>query len=338
MKQWMRAGIAVAALALAVAAGTGAYAMRGGSDGSPKSAAADDSAAEQREAGGGASTMAVCAPGYPGCNDMIVEDGGDVANDACPADGVCDTPRYAEQLGCAEGLTIAECFPDGVPAGYDCAELESFPVQVVCKSIGQCGEPIPMPYEIDPMPAPDVESGDGGGDDPVTILPAPAPDEVVDPIDPNTTIVERVEECPPLPEPCSDTTDPAVSGVRCLPRDCAVSSDGSVACPEPCVVTTDPMAGIAENECTSPPGCQTFEDGSVACPGSPGEGEPGCVGGPAVDCAPIGEPVPCEGGPAVDCGPVDLPLTEPGECVGGPAIDCPAEGDTQADRDARAAQ
>lgn len=327
MKQWMKAGIGIGVLVLAIAAGTGAYAMRGGDDGSPKSAVADDSAGERRE-NSGASTMAMCAEGVTDCNDMIVEDGGDAVYDACPPDMACIEPWLMNPPICPDGVSIADCFPDGVPAGYDCLEMESFPVQVVCKSLGECG--YPMPYEIYPMPAPEILPEEGGSDDPavsgptvdgpVTILPAPAPRELVDPIDDGTILIAPLPECPPVTDPCIDADNPDDSGVRCLPPDCAVSSDGSVSCPEPCVVTTDPAAGIAENECeTLPSDCVEYEDGSVACPGSSGGGEGECVGGPAVDC-----------------GPVDLPLADPAECIGGPAVDCPAIGETQADRDARA--
>lgn len=331
MKQWMKAGIGIAALVLAVAAGTGAYAMRGGTNGSPKSAVADDQN-DAKRAAGGASTMAMCAEGVTDCTDMIVEgdDGGDVSYDACPPDMACIEPWLMNPRACADGLTIAECFPDGVPEGWDCAELESFPVQVVCKSVTDpCGMPL-GPIDIEPAPEP-------APDEPVTILPAPAPGDPTTPIeapeDENAEPVPPSIDCAPVPRPCDDTDDPAVSGLRCLPPDCAVSSDGTVACvaPEPCVTTTDPMAGIAENECSPiSSDCVQYEDGSVACPGSSGGG---CVGGPAVDCGPIGEPVPCVGASAVDCGPIDLPLVDPVPCVGGPAIDCPAFGEPPADRD-----
>lgn len=325
MKQWMKAGIGIAVLVLAIAAGTGAYAMRGDGDGSPKSAVADEQSGERRDTGG-ASTMGMCAEGVPDCNDMIVEDGGDAVYDKCPPDMACIEPWLMDPPACAGGVTLDECFPEGVPANLDCYELESFPVQVVCNPAGStCGEPIgpieilPLPYEDggeDPATDGPAVSGPAP-DEPVTILPAPAPGELVDPIDDGTTMIAPAEECPPLPDKCTETNPD--SSFRCLPPDCAVSSDGSIACPDPCVVTTDPMAGIAENECeTLPSDCVTYEDGSVACPGSSGEGEPGCIGGPAVDC-----------------GPVDLPLIDPSECIGGPAIDCPAQGETQTDRDAR---
>ncbi len=312
MKQWTRIGIGIAAIALAIAAGTGAYAMRGDDASSDPGATAsrDDKRTANPEAEG--ATMAMCVAGVPDCGDMVVVDGGgsDATAD-CPPDSACIEPWLMNPPVCADGLTLDECFPDGVSPGWDCAQLESFPVQTVCKWAGGCWSPI-APIVILPEPGP------GTGDDPVTTDPAttlevedkPANEPAAPPID---------CEAPPVCEDTGDDlgSDRAMSSVRCLPPECAVSSDGSFACPEPapCVVTTDPMAGIAENECYPvplPPECTQYEDGSVSCEGSAipcdsdaGCGEGGCVGGPAVDCAPIDLPLPCVPGPATECGIVE---------------------------------
>ena len=116
-----------------------------------------------------------------------------------PPAAMCLVPGSAEP-----GQTIEQCFPEGVPAGYDCVTLESFPVQVEC-FIGD----------------------DGDGD------------------------------------PCSPQPD---ANVRCLAPDCAVSSDGSIACPDDKPVCEDPAGCSAPGSCGADgEGCQT-EPGCAAAP------------------------------------------------------------------------
>lgn len=201
MKRWTKLSIGAAAVVLAIAAGTAAFAMRGGDDASSQKRAADDaggafgiciegatdcvdvvvspdqSGDEGIAEGEPPPSAGMCAPGVTDCVDTVVDPAGGTCLEGTTdcVDTVMDPPA------CPEGMTMEECFPEGPPAGYDCVALESFPVQVKCTPIGDDGDP-----------------------------------------------------CSPEPD----------ANVRCLPPDCAVSSDGSITCPDD--ANTDPPAGGAE--------------------------------------------------------------------------------------------
>lgn len=201
MKKWTRLSIGAAAVVLAVAAGTAAFAMRGGDETPSQKRAADDAGGafgqclegatdcvdmpnpeteitDSVTEGDQAPTVAgMCAPGVTDCVDTVVDPAGGTCLEGTVdcVDTVMDPPV------CPEGMTMEECFPDGLPTGYDCVTLESDPVQVNCTPIGDDGDP-----------------------------------------------------CSPEPD----------ANVRCLPPDCAVSSDGSIACPDD--ATVDPPQSGAE--------------------------------------------------------------------------------------------
>ena len=187
----------------------------------------------------GGAVAAVCAPGFPDCQDTIVEgaDGefeqcataepcGDF-DAKCAANTACMEPGMLEALYCDPGATIEACYPDGTPAGYDCVTQESFPIQVVCFP-ADC-----LRYDdggITILPAP------GPNDDgPVTILPDPTRgDQPIGAPQPGIAGGEISSDgaatipCASPPVNCDDT-DPSV--VRCLPPDCAITSDGAINCP-----------------------------------------------------------------------------------------------------------
>jgi hypothetical protein len=118
---------------------------------------------------------------------------------------------------------------------------------------------------------------------PVEILPAPA-----DGVETAPTILPGFEPATPVCAP--PPTDPCPSDtVRCLPPDCAVSSDGAVACPEPCAPDSEGGCGELPPECTEDP------NGGVSCPGAPPISDPDCPDDPTVLCA-APEPGVVEGG------------------------------------------
>ena len=236
MKMWMKYGIGIAAIVLAIAAGTAAFAMLGDDDDGSGTTTTNERQAEDpqtaSEDGGGG--LAQCAPGVTDCNDVAticlegaedcddtIDSGGNAAGGTCleGTTDCVDTPGVSvdcaqdavdcgsdivQAVYCEPGQTIEQCFPEGVPAGYDCVTLESFPVQVEC-FIGD----------------------DGDGD------------------------------------PCSPQPD---ANVRCLAPDCAVSSDGSIACPDDKPVCEDPAGCSAPGSCgAGGEGCQT-EPGCAAAP------------------------------------------------------------------------
>lgn len=275
MKRWTKAGIGLTAVLLAIAAATGAYAMRDG-DG-PSGDKVTDSAGDGAMDGG---IAAVCAPGFKDCDDMIV-----VPEEGCGED-VC--PGADEGITCEEAdacdRRYAACPQDGIctdiPVPCDdvvdcqvyetCVLLQTDPPIEKC-TVSGCAyvappgpltDPAPEyigPPEtiIEPAPEATIEAVpyceptvpcEGDGCLPVDCgitVPEPAPDA-----DPAETM--------PLPPVC----EPPVpcEGDGCLPPDCAVSSDGTLLCPTPC----------PDNARCIPPECTFGDDGSVSCPGSPG--------------------------------------------------------------------
>jgi hypothetical protein len=281
----MRGLVAVAAVVvLATTIGTAVYAMV---EDDPDSAPAGARTHAALDDGAGGAVAAVCAPGFEDCEDMIVNEDGDFSqcaadgpscdgfDDRCAAGAECLEPMplpQVEELICPDGQTLEECFPDGVPAGYECLTLESFPVQVKCYPI-EC-----TPVEGGPVTILPIDEG------PVTILPAPgepedvpgdepridpAPSEIIEsePVPPTEACLSQdcaedesgVVYCKPIEDPCVSDPD---TGVACLPPDCVVSSDGVTECPEPAPLPCVPeeAGGIAAEPC--------------AVPGSPGECPP----------------------------------------------------------------
>jgi hypothetical protein len=291
MKPWMKFAIPVAAIVIAVVAGTAAYAMRDGSgDDSPPSAAADEARDDDGNRAAGSQLSQICAApedgveGQPECNDTI--DGGQATDGfencaadacdepqlACPPDSACFEPWLMDPPSCPPGVLAEECERLIEPAGaYECVTLESDPPQTRCTFLGceaaanpdeclkRCEE---LPVEILPAPADGVETAP-------TILPG---------FEPATPVC-----APPPTDPCPSDT------VRCLPPDCAVSSDGAVACPEPCAPDSEGGCGELPPECTEDP------NGGVSCPGAPPISDPDCPADPTVLCA-APEPGVAEGG------------------------------------------
>lgn len=231
---WKGLLILAGATLLVVTTGTAVVAMINDDD-EGMGVFADERPSDQQ----GGAVAAMCVPEFPDCQDTFVEgaDGefeqcataepcGDF-DAKCAANTACMEPGMLEALYCDPGATIDACYPGGLPTGYDCETRESFPVQVVC-------------YPFDCVPY------DDGG---VTILPAPAPYD------------EPIEE----PQPRIDVGEPSpgtVTAVRCLPPDCAISSDGAIDCPlpEPCSISSAPDARCL------PPDCAISSYGAIHCP------------------------------------------------------------------------
>jgi hypothetical protein len=245
-------GIAAALVFAGIVAGTAAIAMSGDDSGDAEARQELDEGGRQQAPADGGGVAAICLEGAEDCDDTIDSGGGfamcapdvdpeecedvefgdepcpaegcdpiadcqstaeeciDTGGGTCPAGMACIEPWLMDPPVCPDGVSFEECFPDGVPLGYECVTMESFPVQVRCFPV-ECKELTPEEA------ARQAEAGD-----------APA-----------GQARPAIARCLPVPE-CDDTRE-----LRCLPPDCAVSSDGS-----------------------------------VACPAEPGE----CVGGPAVDC------------------------------------------------------
>lgn len=279
MKTWTRFALGAAAVALAIAAGTAAYAMRGGEDEHPASVTTQDSRDGGAEGDQGLGISAVCAPGHPDCVDTVVD---------VPYDDFGETTAKcaADAVDCVE----PSCASDGCPAYspvYECVDIITDPATdpptQECNLVDR--EPIGGPQ---PLP-------------PVEII-EPAPDEVVDPVPPETSAGAAggiAADCPPPLPVCED---PSISA--CVPPDCVVSSDGSVSCPDPAPIDCAPVEPATGDDVTTLP-----------CIVKP------CEPGPAVDCAIID---PCVPGPATDCGVIDCTIVEPVEPNVDPAVDTPA--------------
>lgn len=244
---WKGLLILAGAALLVVTTGTAVVAMINDDDDGAR-AFADERPSGPR----GGAVAAVCAPEFPDCQDMIVEGDGEGFEQCateepcgefdarCAADSPCIGPGMLEALFCEPGETIEACYPDGPPAGYDCVTRESFPVQVVCfpadcvpyDGSGVTILPAPTPYDWpieEPQPGIDV-----GEPDPTTTITTVciSPPVNCDDADPSAV------HCLPIGDPCAPEPDP---NVRCLPPDCAVSSDGTIYCPlpEPCIPIDD---------------------------------------------------------------------------------------------------
>jgi hypothetical protein len=260
----MVAGVA----AVAVATGAAVYAAIDDQDDPPSVSRqrlpATDSDGDQA----GGAVAAVCAPDHPDCEDMIVVD--EDSFEQCAADGPCGDfdarcaagtecvePGFpAEALACPEGMTYAECFPDGTPEGWDCVQLESFPVQVECYASG-CA-PAEGPITI--LPAPD---------EPVVIdEPTIGPTDPAEPPEPST-VDPGIAEGEPTPATIIECTPPVdcsegpASVVHCLPVEpCRVLEDGTTVCP----MEPFPPVECAPDEQCLPPDCVISSDGVIACP------------------------------------------------------------------------
>lgn len=175
MKKWNKLGIGVAAVALAIAAAGGAWAMWGGDDGgaSPSEAGRQVNPEDGDDAAG-----ATCLEGTTDCQDDPSQGG--AAGSAClaGAEDCQDNP------GVSGGMAM--CAP-GYP---DCNDM-------VVDPAGECA-PI-TPVEGQPTLTPEEYE-------------------------------RALKACEDnAPAPCDDTPG---SSERCLPADCAVSSDGEISCPE----------------------------------------------------------------------------------------------------------
>lgn len=241
--------------------------------------------ADERQANPqGGAVAAVCAPGFPDCQDTIVEgDGGGFEQCAteepcgdfdakCAADTACIEPWLMDPPTCPSGVSVEDCLPDGPPTGYDCVTQESFPVQVVCFPVdcvqydgGVTILPAPVPTILPGFTSQEepVEEGQPGiavGEPPTTVCVSPLVDCAQEDL--------RAVHCLPIDDPCSPEPDP---NVRCLPPDCAVSSDGAIDCPlpEPCVPIDD--TGVTAPETAI---CELVDpapgSGSGSSQGSPG--------------------------------------------------------------------
>ena len=161
MRTWMKYGIGIAAVVLALAAGTAAFAIMGDDDGGSGDTASNERQADPQTASDDGGSLGQCAPGVTECNDVAsiclegATDCDDTIDSGDAAGGTClegttdcvDTPGVAGRclpespdcddtisvpMYCEPGQTIEQCFPDGIPGGYECVTLESLPIQVEC--------------------------------------------------------------------------------------------------------------------------------------------------------------------------------------------------------------
>ena len=250
---------ALAAAIVAMAAGAGAYAMRGsdepsvlqkGEQGAPQA-----DASRKATPGGGPASSAMCAPEQPDCNDTIVQSDMELT---CEEAGACADPAAADcPPGAICGSAPARCAEDtnctGPMQTYECAEPQSDAptpcVPTPCDFGGGPAENVRC-FPPDPCwPAPEP-GGSGGGVRPME------PDGGATPVDPgnggggSTTPIEPEPGAPP-----PDAPTPCVPPM--LPPDCAISSDGAIDCPVP------------------PPDCVISSDGTITCPDNPPPDDPG---------------------------------------------------------------
>lgn len=221
----------------------------------------------------------MCAPGYPDCQDTVVGDDGfaQCATDEpcgdfdakCAADTACIEPWLMEEPVCPEGMAYEECFPEGTPPGWDCVQLESFPVQVKCSPI-YCA-PTDGPISILPLPAedlplevePQIEPVDPSLIDPGVSEPPVAEGEPVPLPMPIDCLPPPVDcDADPIPDPClgSECAISSRQSERCLPPECTVTDDGAIACKIP------PDVECGPTELCVAPDCAVSSDGSVFCP------------------------------------------------------------------------
>ena len=287
MQVWQRFGIGAAALLLAVAAGTGAYAMR--DDDGPAEQAAADTDISSREVDGGGSVAAMCVEGVPDCDDMIVLPGDDPV---CDESGVCSFPgappncaldAACEPLPVDPGCTVEECYGDVekcedlarrgelvlcAPPDPRCIEpapdavaeetvvplteqeLERLcpPLEDPCVADDSCApymcvEPMPLPVEEEP-----AVPEEGAEPLPPDVVPCPPVDcgepRPLPPVNDGDVETLPAPDCRLAPSPCDDPNE------RCLPPDCAISSDGIVWCPEPS--SEPPQGGGGQSQPGSP--------------------------------------------------------------------------------------
>ncbi|MBI5284720.1 MAG: hypothetical protein HY874_06465 [Chloroflexi bacterium] len=247
---------ALAAAIVAIAAGAGAYAMRpsdepsvlrNGEAGTPQA-----DASRRATPGGGTASSAMCAPGHPDCNDMLVqpdaeltcEEANACANPAaadCPPGAICGSGSAA----CAEG---APCNRPG--SAYECIEPQ-FDATKPCA---------PLPCDMGGGPAENVRCLPP---EPCGPAPEPGGGSGVTPAEPGVGDIAPGEPGPGALPP--DAPTPCVP--LPFPPDCAISSDGATDCPVP------------------PPDCAISSDGTITCPDSqppddpgPGSSEPGSPG------------------------------------------------------------
>lgn len=301
MSPWIRIGAPLMSVMLGIVAGSAAYAMRDNApSGSPAPASSQRSALRDEST----NAAAICIEGSVDCNDTTF--GGGSSDAGCTPEecGVAPTPYCPTVDTCVDpGMPIRPC-PEDMPAdacaqrlppldgGYWCVYSEGDGGATECKSIG-------CPDAIEGAPC-GFPCSPGG---PVTILPAPAPDEpIANP--PRTTFdetpitnggtggsaivgeatavavdgggtdlgVEPIPVDPPVCvpiDPCGPR--PLEPGVRdempiCLPPECSVSSDGAIACPEPppCV-QPDRALGATDLPCAYPEPCTGGEGAPCTC-------------------------------------------------------------------------
>ncbi len=281
MKMWARMGIGVAAIALAVAAGTGAYAMRG-RDGSPKDATRDADTQQKRAADDASgSSLAMCAVEVPECNDLIVLPEGEQARCAEAVESCVDTP-------CVGGPAVDCMAPQ--PSGV-CYTLDTDPITTRCAEEGCApSEPVGAPVD-EPMPT-DLETG---------AAPPPA-------VEPGAIGTGCLGE-----DPCAISSE-----MKCLPPDCAISSDGTIACPEPVPCEIPPVGATpftVEPDATAIAEGASSDSDELPPPTEPCVIDP-CYGndpyaGIPADCPPVCEPPVAPDGSTETAAPCSAPCDQP---------------------------
>lgn len=288
MKTWTRLGIGFAALALAVALGTAAYAMSGDDD-EPAAVVAEDARDETTDGdaaqGEGLGLTAICIEGAEDCVDTIDVPYGDF--------GELPAKCAAEAVDCVEPECAAVTVTDAAP-----------PDELV--------DPVPADQTAEEELEADIQAREAAAEREAA---APQPAECINPL----PICEDPTMSACIPRDCLLMADGSVVCGGNPPPDCAVSSDGSVSCPDPAPIDCGPIEPDAADEFTTLP--------CVVEPCVPGPAvdcalvDP-CVPGPATDCGVIDCPSGID--PAVDV-PAGAPppciepgiSTDPGAAGGG---------------------
>ena len=225
MQMWTRMAMGIGAIGLAIAAGTGAYAMRG--DDAPKPTAlqeADGAPASDSE-GGGLGLTAMCVEEQPDCVDTVGAPYGDF--------GEMQVKCAAEAPDCYEANCAADACDGGGFAACDVTDPA-----VLCAPLIDCTIIVPLPAEV-------VEI---------------ATETVTEPVEPGVAPGGQGDGGDPFigtgclgSDPCSISSRPDVA---CLPPDCVIGEGGSVVCTAPVCEIEVPRGapdGVSSSDCPPPP-------------------------------------------------------------------------------------
>jgi hypothetical protein len=295
MKRWTRLGFIGAAVVLAIAAGTAAYAMRGGDGGAEGGENTRQSeppvSGDVLQEGDGSGAAGICLAGDEECVDTFDGPAGEPVGGPAAADcqekAPCvDTPAPCPPTACFEPLPVdALCAGAATDAEIKECEARRAETAAICAApepgapVTDCNDtPCVLPLPAPAIDEPATEPGTGVHEPDIAPPPSTFP----------CTPIEKCDVHPSEPAPVDDeggvTTSQApcvapecasaLGAARCLPPDCSVSSDGAVACPG-----APPACDAVDGECSEPPSAGTGGGSEPSGGGSGGSGaaEPGVI-------------------------------------------------------------